>query len=235
MTARRCAVPVAFVLVVLAACAATKVTQQTPLVSPELARPGRIWVSDFIANPADIPADSSIRSALTAPATPLTAKEIETGRQLGAMIAQHLVKDIQEMGLVAIRGGPRSPELGDGLIRGYLVSVRGGSAVKRFTIGLGAGSSELDTVVEGYVQTREGWRKLGSGTLSSSGNKTPGTVAPAAVAIATGNPIGLIVVGGTKLYGEASGKSALEGRAKATADAIAKQLRIRFRNRGWIK
>jgi len=82
--------------------------------------------------------------------------------------------------------------------------------------------------------TREGLRKLGSGTLSSSGNKMPGAVAPAAVAIATGNPIGLIVVGGTKLYGEVSGKNTLEGRAKATADAIAEQLRIRFQDRGWI-
>jgi hypothetical protein len=46
--------------------------------------------------------------------------------------------------------------------------------------------------------------------------------------IATGNPIGLIVVGGTKVYREASGRNTLEGRAKATADEIAQQLKIRF-------
>jgi hypothetical protein len=66
-------------------------------------------------------------------------------------------------------------------------------------IGLGAGTAELETVVEGYVMTPQGLRRLGSGTLSSSGSKTPGTIAPAAVAMGTGNPIGLIVVGGTKL------------------------------------
>jgi len=37
-----------------------------------------------------------------------------------------------------------------------------------------------------------------------------------------------------KIYGEASGKNKLEGRAKATADAIAEQLKIRFQDRGWI-
>jgi hypothetical protein len=120
------------------------------------------------------------------------------------------------------------------VIRGYLVSVEGGSAVKRFIIGFGSGTSEMDTVVEGFVMTPQGLQKLGSGTLSSSGNKTPGIVAPAAVAIATGNPIGLIVVGAAKVYGEVSGKSTLEGRAKATADAIAEQLKIRFQDRGWI-
>jgi hypothetical protein len=93
----------------------------------------------------------------------------------------------------------------------------------------------MDTVVEGYAVTPQGWRKLGEGTLSSSGNKTPGMVVPAAVAIASGNPIGLIVVGGLKVYGEASGRNTLEGRAQATADAIAQELRVRFQARGWIQ
>jgi hypothetical protein len=51
-------------------------------------------------------------------------------------------------------------------------------------------------------------------------------VAPAAVAIATGNPLGLIVVGGMKIYGEARGRNTIE--------AIAQQLKIRFQDRGWI-
>src|ERR1700722_19940660 len=139
------------------------------------------------------------------------------------------------MGLTAEQAGPgANPQPGDGVIRGYLVSVEGGSTAKRFVIGFGSGASELDTMVEGFAVTAQGWRKLGSGTLSSSGNKMPGMVAPAAVAIATGNPLGLIVVGGMKVYGEASGRNTLEGRAKATADAIGEQLKIRFQDRGWI-
>jgi hypothetical protein len=93
----------------------------------------------------------------------------------------------------------------------------------------------MDTVVEGYAVTPQGWRKLGSGTLSSSGSKGPGMVMPAAVAIASGNPIGLIVVGGLKVYGEASGRNTLQGRATATADAISDELKTRFRDRGWIQ
>jgi len=38
-----------------------------------------------------------------------------------------------------------------------------------------------------------------------------------------------------KVYGEASGRNTVEGRAKATADEIAAQLRIRFQDRGWIQ
>jgi hypothetical protein len=224
-----------FSFVVVVGCASTKVTEQTPVAKQAIARPDRIWVYDFAATPGDVPADSAISGRVGAARTAPTTDQIETGRQLGALIAKDLVADIQAMGLPAARAGSgSSPQVGDGVIRGYLVSVEGGSAGKRFIIGFGSGKAELDTVVEGYVMTPGGLRKLGSGTLSSSGSKTPGVVVPAAVAIASGSPVGLIVVGGAKLYGEATGKTGLEGRAKSTADEIAEQLKIRFQDRGWI-
>jgi Domain of unknown function (DUF4410) len=225
-------------LVVVAGCASTNVTQQTPMSSPGLARPNQIWVYDFVAAPSDMPADSSLAGQVGVPSTPPTPEEIETGRKYGVMIAQELVKDIQAMGMPAIEAGPgSSPQIGDAIIRGYIVSTQGGgggSMVKRMVIGFGAGTAEMDTVVEGYLVTPQGLRKLGSGTLTSSGNKTPGLIVPAAVAIASANPVGLIIVGGAKIYGAASGRSGLEGRAKSTADEIAKQLKIRFQDRGWI-
>ena len=235
MNSRSRVLSVLFAIVVLTGCASTTVTQQTSMTDQELARPKQIWVYDFIADPARIPADSSIGADLSTPSTPLTAEELETGRQLGALIAKELVANIQGMGFSAVQAGPASaPQVDDGVIRGYLVSVQGGSGVKRFVIGLSAGNSELDTVVEAYVMTTEGLRRVGSGTLTSSGSKTPGIIAPSVATVLTRNPIGLIIVGGSKLTGEASGRNALPGRAKATADAIAEQLRIRMRQRGWI-
>ena len=236
MIIRTRAISIFFALAVLSGCASTNVTQQTPMVSPGLARPNQIWIYDFIADPARLPADAYIGPGLSAPTTPLTAEELETGRRLGAIIAKQLVTNIQAMGLSAVQAGPgAAPQVGDGVLRGYLVSVHAGSGVTRFVIGFNAGSSEIDTVVEGYEMTAQGLRPVGSGTLSSSGSKTPGIIAPAAVALATANTIGLIVVGATKIVGEVSGSNTPEGRAKATADAIAEQLRIRFRARGWIK
>jgi hypothetical protein len=222
------------VVSVVGGCASTKVTEQTPMASQAIARPNNIWVYDFAATPKDIPADSSIAGDVGAPSS-ATAAQIETGRQLGALIATQLVADIQAMGLPATHASPgASPQVGDGVIRGYLVSVEQGSTLKRFVIGFGAGTAEMDTVVEGYMMTPQGLKKLGSGTLSSSGNKTPGAFVPAAVTIATGNPVGLIVVGGMKAYGEVSGRNSIQARAKATADEIAAQLKVRFQDRGWI-
>ena len=53
--------------------------------------------------------------------------------------------------------------------------------------------------------------------------------------IATGNPAGLIVSTGMKVYGEASGSSKLEGRAEAMAKEIADQIKPRFQQQGWIQ
>jgi hypothetical protein len=222
-------------MILVAGCASTQVTSETPIADETIPRPNQIWVYNFGSTPEDVPAGSSIKSVAGPPSTPPTAEQLETGRQLGALVAQDLVSDIQAMGLSSVQAGPDStPPVGDAVIRGYFLSVESGGAVKRFVIGFGYGSSEMDTVVEGYLMTPQGLRRMGSATLSSSGPKTPGVVVPAAMAIATGNPIGLIVMGGARVYAEASGKNTLKGRAKATADEIAEQLKIRFQERGWI-
>jgi hypothetical protein len=77
-------------------------------------------------------------------------------------------------------------------------------------------------------------QSLIAGNISRAQNKSPGLIVPAAGAIAAANPVGLIVVGGVKIYGAASGRTGLEGRANSTADEITTQLRIRSQDRGWI-
>jgi hypothetical protein len=223
------------VLVIVAGCATANVSNQTPMVEGQVPRPKTIWVYPFIADPAQVPPDASINASLSQPSTPPSAKELETGKKLGELIAQKLVDDINAMGMNAALGGPGAqPQMGDGIIRGYLVSTNPGSMVSRFVIGFGAGAAQLDTVVEGYAVTPTGLRKMGSGEVNANGNKMPGLVAPAALAIATGNPIGLAVMGGAKVIGAATGRTGLEGRAKQTADEIAKQLKQRFVARGWV-
>jgi len=83
--------------------------------------------------------------------------------------------------------------------------------------------------------TNKGPRLLGSGQLESGGGKTPGLIVPIVVLAATANPIGLIVMGGVKAEGELSGRTKIEGSAKRTAEAIAEQLQIKFKEQGWVK
>jgi uncharacterized protein DUF4410 len=229
------AAPWVFALLVLAGCASTKITERQAYTGEKLARPDRIIVYDFAATPDEVHAESALPAATAGAAAPQTPKEIEEGRKLGAEVARQLVVDLQNMGLPAVQAaGQPPPRVGDIVIKGSFVSVEEGSAGKRVLLGFGSGASDLRTVVEGYQMTAQGLRKLGGGELNSGGNKTPGMVAPLVVAAATANPIGLVVVGGIKAYGEVSGSSTIEGRAKATADQIAAQLKVAAQKQGWI-
>jgi hypothetical protein len=78
--------------------------------------------------------------------------------------------------------------------------------------GFGSRGAELKTAVEGYQMTPQGLRKLGLGTVEASPGKGPGAVVPAAVAIASGHPIGLIVSSAVKVQGQLSGRTTIEGR-----------------------
>ena len=225
-----------FALVVVAGCASTQVTNRQILVDEKLPRPDHIWVYDFVATSADVPADSALAGQYSEDSTPQTAEQIETGRQVGAHIAAQLVEEIRGMGLPAERASSGTPpRINDLVFRGYLLSIDEGSAAKRLAIGFGAGGSELRVAAEGYQVTAQGLRKLGSGTVDSGGGQTPGAALGVVGLIATANPGGLIISTGMKVYGEASGSSKIEGRAKAAAKEIADTIRPRFQQQGWIK
>jgi len=220
-------------LLLLAGCAKTSVTQQQSYEGPRLARPNRIIVYDFAASASDLPAGYDL--AVAAPHASQTADDASLGRKLGAEVAKNLVAELQGAGLPAVQamGGP-PPQVGDITIVGYFVSVDQGSVAKRFALGFGSGAAELQTVVEGYLMTDKGLRRLGSGELNSEGPKGPGEALPLAMAVASGNPIGLIVSSAVKVGGEVSGSSTVEGSAKRTAKEISEKLKAAAQRQGWI-
>jgi hypothetical protein len=223
------------VLALASGCASNQVSDRQILVDGPIPRPNQILIYDFGASPEDVPGHSGLAGQYDEQRMP-TVEELEEGRALGAEVARALAEEIQEMGLPA-RHAPddAAPQIDDLVIRGYFVSIDEGSAAKRMVIGFGSGAAHLKTYVEGFQMTRQGLRKLGSGAVDSGGGKVPGAIVPAGIAIATANPIGLVVMTAVKAGGEISGASTIEGRARATAREIAAELEPRFQRQGWIR
>lgn len=218
-----------------AGCASTTVSNRQQVASGYLPRPAQIWVYDFAATPADVPPESALAGQYSAGASAPTAQQIAEARQLGGAIAAQLVQQINNMGMpAAVASAATRPQLNDLVIEGSLLSVQQGSAAERVTIGFAAGDSELKVAVEGFQMTTTGLRKLGSGDVGSTGNKTPGMGVGLASLIATHNPAGLIVTTGMKVYGEESGSNTIQGRAEAIAKEVADALKQRFQQQGWI-
>jgi Domain of unknown function (DUF4410) len=223
-------------LLLISGCASTEITDRKRLVTEKLQRPGKILIHDFVVNKADVPQDSALTGKTDGKVTPPTKEDIKVGRKLGAEMASQLVKQINAMGITAVKAkSATKPQINDIVLRGYILSVVQGQGAKRVVIGFGYGASELQTFVEGYQMTAKGLRKLGSGKVKAGGNKTPGGALGALSFIARANPIGLIVGVGVKSYGEISGSSKVEGLAKDSAKKIAEELKIKFKKEGWVK
>jgi hypothetical protein len=223
-------------LVLIAGCASTEVVGRQEYKGGKIPRPAHIWIYDFAATPAEVPTESALAGEVSEHPTGQTPEQIATGRQLGQAIAAQLVQEIRDMGLPGERASSfTKPQINDLVFKGYLLSIDEGNATKRVAIGFGSGGSHLATAVEAFQMTAQGLRKLGSGTLESGGNKTPGGALGVVTLIATANPAGLIVGGGMKVYGEYSGSSKIEGRGKETAKEIAVQIKPKFQQQGWIR
>jgi hypothetical protein len=219
----------------MAGCASTTETERENLATGNLMQPNQIWVYNFAAMPAEVAAESALAGQASQGAAPLTAQQIAEGQKLGSEIATELIQQIQAMGLPATNASPASrPQVDDVVIEGSLLSIQQGSAAERVSIGLTAGESELKVAVEVYQMTAKGIRLLGSGDVDATGNKTPGAAVGLATLVATHNPAGLIVTSGMKVYGEESGSSTVEGRAKQIVQEIAAALKKQFQKQGWI-
>lgn len=221
-------------LILLSGCAKTTITDRQQMVNERIPCPQQFLVYDFVTTSDAVPGDSRLAGQYS-DQSPQTDEQSETGRRVADEIASALVADLQEMGIPAVRAlSSYTPQINDILIRGYIVSIVEGSEGKRLVIGFGSGSSELKTVVEAFQMTPQGLREIGSGTLDSGGSKGPGTALGVATLLASGNPAGLIVSGGLKIYGEASGKSKIEGRSEQTAKEIADAIQKRMQENGCI-
>ena len=228
----RIALPL-LLLALVAGCAQTTVTEEQSYQGGRLARPDRIIVYDFAASAQDLPPGYDM--AVAAPNLAQTQSDRSLGQKLGAEIAKELVSQLQAAGLPAVQATPQNaPRLGDITIVGYFVSVDSGNMAKRFAIGFGSGAADLKTVVEVYLMTRQGLRRLGSGELNSEGPKGPGEALPLAVTLASSNPIGLIVSSAAHVEGEVSGRTTVEGSAKRTAKEIGDKLIAAAQRQGWI-
>jgi hypothetical protein len=236
MSFLRSLVGLVLTVAVAAGCSTIKVSDRDEYEGPRLPKPARILVYDFAATSADLPEWADERDAYDQAGATMDADQLAAGRKLGAHTAKELVKKINEMGMTAVdAANAPGPQTNDLAIVGYFTSIEKGSGVERVVVGFGKGSAQVNAHVAGYRDTGSGMQRLGGGTIDSGGSgKAPGLILPALVTVATHNPIGLVVSGAVKAEGEVSGRTTDEGSAERIADQVAKDLKPKFHEQGWI-
>jgi hypothetical protein len=220
----------------LAGCASTDVTSESQYAG-NLPKPQQVLVYNFAVSPEEVELDSGIGADLQnlVAKTPRTEQEQAIGHQVAEALANHLVTEIQTLGLPAMRASSPPPVAGNALeIKGQFVSIDEGNQTERVVIGLGLGRTDVRTMIQVYeVQSGNNILIDQFGISAESGRK-PGMAETMGAGAAAGNLAASAVVSTGVAVGSETFSANVDADADRTAKRIAAQLKNYFVTQGWI-
>jgi hypothetical protein len=216
-------------------CARTSV-QGVQVMASDLPRPSMIVVYPFVTSGATVALNSGLlsRALAAVQATPEEQEREKVAQQVTEILTQKLVKRIQDLGMPAQPSSAVMPAQGSILaIEGHILSIDEGNPTRRMLIGLGAGASEVRTLVQVYAVTGGSRRLVEDFYTTVKSSRKPGMAETMGMGAAAGRAAesAAVSVGVTALTAQSQ---TVEGDAEAAAKAIAKQLAKFFAQQGWI-
>jgi hypothetical protein len=202
-----------------------------------LPRPDRIVVEEFAYSPSQVKLMRGITPELedALNGSPRTAQQLEVGSKVANVLAEHLVKEIRDMGLPAERGyGDPQPYGNTYTIEGQFLSIDQGNRTERNVIGLGLGRSDVKTLVQLYRDSAEGQRLIEALDVSAESGRKPGMAETMGVGGLTGNLVTAAAVSAAGSLGSETFSATVEADAARTAKNVAKRLRAVFAQQGWV-
>lgn len=220
----------------LAACAPSSVTPVSENLAP-LPRPNQVLVYNFAVSPDEVQLDRGLGAKIEelAKGTPRTVEERAVGRAVANALAEHLVIELQSLGIPAQMAAGISPLAGNIVeITGQFISIDEGNRTERVVIGLGVGRSDVKTYVQ-IFDARRGSRIIVNQFESDakSGYK-PGMAESMGAGAVTGHLAAATAVGGVMAIGSEAFMANVEADARRDAKVIAKQIGRYFIAQGWI-
>jgi Domain of unknown function (DUF4410) len=226
------------VIGLFAGCASTNVTSQSEYQG-FLPKPGQVLVYNFAVSPDEVTLDSGITAdiqGLVEKATPRTDQERAIGRQVADALANHLVTEIQALGLPARRASGPPPANGNTLeIKGQLVSIDEGNQTERVVIGLGLGRTDVKTLTQVYEQRNDANILVNQFGINAESGRKPGAAETMGAGAAAGNLAVSAVVSTGAAVGSEAFSANVDADAGRTAKKIAGQLKDLFLTQGWIQ
>jgi hypothetical protein len=168
--------------------------------------------------------------------SPRTEQEIQLGQQAARALSNELVARINAMGLPARRvvGAPSRWEKAL-LIEGQFVSIDQGNSTERNVIGLGAGRSQVQTLVQVYETRGAQLVRLQEFSTDAASGIRPGAAETMGMGAAAGTlAVSAAVTAAGTVASEAFGAT-VQADAERTAADIADKLKTYFTEQGWIQ
>jgi uncharacterized protein DUF4410 len=229
-----------YVLLALAAfgCAGAQVTQQSSAAPVSATPPTAVVVYPFAVDPSDVTLNQSIfqRAYRNVSGENENAQQLDLAHQTAQNICVQVAADLTQKGITTTCLQRGVPPTGSNvlILDGQFTDISQGNRLRRMVIGLGAGASKVDTVVQVIQKTDQGTTEIIDFSTSADSGYMPGAgiTGPAGAAAggaAAAASLGVnIAAGGVKNVTSSTGY--LVGK---TSDQIVQQLVNYYNRQGW--
>jgi Domain of unknown function (DUF4410) len=221
----------------LQGCASTEVTSQGVPEGGSLPKPQEVLVHDYAVSPDQVELDSGVGANIEnlVAQMPRTDQERAIGQQVSEALANHLVAEIQALGLPAKRESGPAPATGNTLqLKGQFVSIDEGNQTARVVIGLGVGRTDVRTMTQAYEVIDGKSLLIDQFEINAESGRKPGMAETMGAGSAAGDLAASAVVSTGVAVGSEAFSANVDADAARTAAKIAAQLKIYFVNQGWI-
>jgi hypothetical protein len=222
----------AFCAILLTGCAGG-VTNVSAFPAAAQVRPETIYVYAFESTPEQVKLQKVKTQFDGASAM---KKQADDALEVREQVADEIVKQLQSMGLRAVRADSPAPTDRNILIvQGSFETIDAGNRRRRMLVGLGAGKSQVGTSVQlVYQPAGETPRLVQSFEANADSGKAPGVVETAGIGAAAGH-VATSAVAGVGLHAVSETKHAgVSEDAKRLADSVAKQVAQVGVSEGWM-
>ncbi len=225
--------------VTLAACAGASIAPQTNSAPVSLNRPATIYVYDFAVRASDVTLNQGIFQKTYRNLTDENQEQtqLQTAQETASLLSAAIVQELESLGFTAtvIPRGMRVTGDNVLLVDGQFVEINEGNRLRRMVIGLGVGSSTLDTDVQVYQMAGGATQQVMNFTTHADSGKMPGAALTAPAGAAAGGAIAAASLGANLAAG--AGKAYTSGMgylAKKTADQSVAYMSQYFAAHYWI-
>jgi len=224
--------------VAMLGCAGAQVSQQSSAAPIVNARPSAIVVYPFAVSSADVSLNSSIFQVAYRNASDenATAEQEQLAHQTAQNICVSVAAELTKQGITTTCLQRGVPPTGNNILilDGQLTDISEGNRLRRMVIGLGAGQSKVDTVVEVIQKTDQGTTEIidfattaDSGYMPGAGVTGPAGAAAGGAAAAASLGVNL-AAGGVKNYTSSTGYL-----VDKTTTQIVQQVVNYYNRQGW--
>ena len=200
-----------------AGCAGAQVTQTTESAPIQVASgpPTQIFVYPFAVDPSDVTLNQGFfqKTYRNMSGESGSADQLRIARQTAQNICAQVAANLTQKGIAStcLQRGGATTGANILVLDGEFTDVNEGNRLRRMVIGLGAGASKLDAVVQMYQKTPDGSRELldfsthaDSGYMPGAGITGPAGAAAGGAAAAASIGVN-VAAGGVKSYTSSTG------------------------------